>query len=346
MNFDDLSAFVAVARQRSFSRASSQLRVAVSALSKRVQRLELAMGRELLVRHSKGVSLTSAGVVVMERAGELLDRFEHLERDVFTGLETPGGQVRIALPPATSRLLAPLVYERCKQQFPDIAPVIRAGVSDAIHQWLGDDELDLALMYNAEESSSLVIQPLLVEPLYVIAPSHDPVTREPIEYPAAYTLADLAHLPLLLSRRPHSIRVLLDRLCARYGQRMNLVFEVDGIEMLVGMVTAGHGVGIFGYAGLRDELERGELVAIPFNFPLLSWTLSLVTPRRDEVSPAVVVIRDLVLDAINQLIRQDFWKGVRALEALKPAPAAGAESRRKGAGAPSPGPRKLKSRQG
>lgn len=336
MNFDDLSAFMAVARQRSFSRASTELRIAVSALSKRVQRLEHAMGRELLVRHSKGVSLTSAGVVVVERAGELLDRFEHLERDVFTALETPGGQVRMALPPATSRFLAPLVYERCKQQFPDIAPVIRAGASDALHQWLSADELDLALMYNAEESSSLVIQPLLVEPLYVIAPSHHPVTRKRIEYPDAYSLADLSSLPLLLSRRPHSIRVLLDRLCAKYGQRLNLVFEVDGIEMLKGMVTAGHGVGVFGYAGLRDELERGGLVAIPFNFPLLSWTLSLVTPRRDDVSPAVVVIRDLVLDAIRQLIRQDFWKGARPLEALRLPPAAGAPSRRKGAAAPVP----------
>lgn len=342
MNFDDLNAFMAVARQRSFSRASTELRVAVSALSKRVQRLEHAMGRELLVRHSKGVSLTSAGVVVMARAGELLERFDHLERDVFTALETPGGQVRMALPPATSGLLAPRIYERCRQQYPDIAPVIRVGTSDVIHQWLHADELDLALMYNAEESSSLVIQPLLVEPLYIVAPARHPVTRKRIDYPAAYTLADLSSLPLLLSRRPHSIRVLLDRLCARYGQRLNLVFEVDGIEMLKGMIGAGHGVGIFGYAGLRDELERGELVAIPFNFPLLSWTLSLVTPRRDEASPAVVVIRELLLSAINQLIRQDFWKGARALEGLQPAPAA--PPARKRAGAPHPKPTQGKNR--
>lgn len=318
MNFEDLNAFVAVARQRSFSRASTELRVAVSALSKRVQRLEHAMGCELLVRHSKGVALTSAGVVVLERAGGLLDRFDHLERDVYAALETPCGEVRIAMPPATSRFLAPLVYDRCKRQFPELAPVIRTGASDAIHNWLNSDQLDLALMYNAEDSSSLVIQPLLVEPLFVVAPSYHPATGQKIEYPASYSLSDLSLLPLLLSRRPHSIRVLLDRLCAKYGQRLNLIFEVDGIDMLKGMVAAGHGVGIFGYAGLRDELVRGELVAIPFNFPLLSWTLSLVTPRRDEASPAVAVIRNLVLDAINQLIRQDFWKGVRVLEGLQP----------------------------
>lgn len=334
MNFEDLNAFMAVARQRSFTRASSELRVAISALSKRVQRLEHAMGRELLVRHRQGVSLTSAGAVVMARAGELINRIDHLERDIFTALATPGGQVRMALPPATSRMLAPLVYERCRQQYPDIAPVIRVGTSDVIHQWLNADELDLALMYNVEEASSLIIQPLLVEPLYIVGPARHPVTRKRIDYPTAYTLADLASLPLLLNRRPHSIRVLLDRLCAKYGQRMNLVFEVDGIEMLKGMVSAGHGVGIFGYAGLRDELERAELVAIPFNFPLLSWTLSLVTPLRDEASPAVVVIRDLVLGAINQLIRQDFWKGARALEGLQPAPEA--SQKRKVAGTSNP----------
>ena len=318
MIFDDLRAFGVVARRGGFAQAAADLCIAQSALSKRVQRLEHAMGCELLVRHSKGVSLTSAGGVVLERAGELLDRFDHLERDVYAALETPGGEVRIAMPPATSRFLAPLVYDRCKRQFPDLAPVIRTGPSDAIHQWLAADELDLALMYNAEDSSALVIQPLLVEPLFVVAPARDPITGADIEYPASYALSDLSRLPLLLNRRPHSIRVLLDRLCARYAQRLNLVFEVDGIEMLKGMVTAGHGVGIFGAAGLRDELARGELVAIPFSFPLLSWTLCLVTPRRDEVSPAVSVVRNLLLDAIGQLIQQDFWKGVRVLEGLQP----------------------------
>ena len=317
MNFEDLSAFVAVARQLSFSRASTELRVAISALSKRVHRLEQALGQDLLVRHSKGVSLTSAGFVVMERASELLERFDRLERDVFVALASPRGEVHMAMPPATSRFLAPFIYERCKQHFPEITPVIRAGASDEIHQWLGDDGLDLALMYNAEESRSVGILPLLVEPLFIIAPSRHPLSGQPIEHPATYRFSDLAHLPLLLNRRPHSIRVLIDRLSAKYGQRINLVFEVDGIEMLKGMIQAGHGVGIFGYAGLRDEIERGDLIAIPFNFPLLSWTLSLVIPSADNVSPAVMVMRSLMLDAINQLIQHDFWRGARPLEGLQ-----------------------------
>jgi LysR family transcriptional regulator, nitrogen assimilation regulatory protein len=319
VNFEDLNAFVTVARLRSFSKASTKLRIAISSLSKRVQRLEHGIGSSLLVRHSKGVSLTSAGTVVLERAGALLDRFENLEREVFSALQTPSGTVRVGMPPATCRFLAPTVYARCKAEFPLLTPVIRVGTSDAIHNWLVSDELDLAVMYNAEEASNLVTEPLLVEPLFVIGPVHDPATGEKIRYPDAYALKDLPALPLLANRRPHSIRVLLDRLCAKYGMRLNIVCEVDGVDMMKGMISDGHGVGIFGYAGLRDELQRGEFVAIPFAFPLLTWTLCMVTPKRDHASAAVGVARRVILERIATLMKQGFWRDARTLPALESA---------------------------
>ena len=52
MNFEDLNAFVIVAKLRSFSKAAVQLRIAQSSLSKRVQRLEHKFGVELLKRHA------------------------------------------------------------------------------------------------------------------------------------------------------------------------------------------------------------------------------------------------------------------------------------------------------
>ena len=61
MLFEDLQAFVAVARQGSFSQAAAECGIATSALSKRVQRLEHRVGAALFERRARGVVLTLAG---------------------------------------------------------------------------------------------------------------------------------------------------------------------------------------------------------------------------------------------------------------------------------------------
>ncbi len=72
MDVRDLTAFAALARQQSFARAALQLRVAQSALSRRVQRLERVLGLPLFERHLRGVRLTEAGTLRLERAEKVV----------------------------------------------------------------------------------------------------------------------------------------------------------------------------------------------------------------------------------------------------------------------------------
>ena len=129
MIFEDLSAFVAVAKLRSFSKAAAQLRIAQSSLSKRVQRLEHKFGVDLLTRHGRGVALTEAGAILIRRGERLIEELEAVERDVCSQMAVPTGEVRIALPPATGHFLAPLIIEQCKSNFPMIRPLIREGTA-------------------------------------------------------------------------------------------------------------------------------------------------------------------------------------------------------------------------
>jgi DNA-binding transcriptional LysR family regulator len=96
MNFEDLSAFVVVAKLRSFSKAAVQLRIAQSSLSKRVQRLEHRFGVDLLKRLGRGVALTEAGAILAHRAEHLIEELDAVEREVCAQMSVPTG--RSALP--------------------------------------------------------------------------------------------------------------------------------------------------------------------------------------------------------------------------------------------------------
>lgn len=309
MLLEDLQAFIAVAHTRSVSKAAQRLRIAQSSLSKRVQRLEADLGADLFLRHGRGVTLTEPGAILLARAEKLVRDIQGIESDVRSVTSEPVGPVRIAMPPVTAPVLAPLVFQECQAHYPRIAMHLRETTSDNIHEWLLSGEVDLALQYNPEESADFVVQPLLSEPLFLIAP---PASSD---YPDLCGVDDLAHLPLILPRSPHSIRVLVERLCAGHGLRPDVRSESDSIRTTKGIVEIGLGCTIFSKGPLSEEIAQGRLRAIPFRSPLMSWTLCLVHPRRDHLSLAMRAVERIITQQVGGLLQLGFWPDGRDLRA-------------------------------
>src|SRR6478672_867675 len=92
---NDLLAFMAVARERSFTRAAAQLGISQSALSHTIRRLEEGLGVRLLARTTRSVSPTEAGEQLMRNLGPYFEGIDH-ELDAITQLRgKPGGTLRI-----------------------------------------------------------------------------------------------------------------------------------------------------------------------------------------------------------------------------------------------------------
>ena len=95
-NIDDLQAFLAVARDRSFTRAAGKLGVTPSALSHAVKGLEARLGLRLLSRTTRSVSPTEAGERLLKSIGP---HFEQIEAEVAALSELrdrPAGTIRIS----------------------------------------------------------------------------------------------------------------------------------------------------------------------------------------------------------------------------------------------------------
>src|SRR6201992_3120190 len=105
-----LSAFIAIARTKSFRRAATDQHVSVSSLSQRLRELEERLGVRLMNRTTRSVALTEAGELLLARVGPaMLDVNGAL--DEVRGLRgVPSGRLRInAPPPAIDLALAPMV---------------------------------------------------------------------------------------------------------------------------------------------------------------------------------------------------------------------------------------------
>src|SRR5688572_11922206 len=133
-NLNDLTAFVAVARERSFTRAAAKLGVSTSALSHTMRGLEERLGLRLLTRTTRSVSATEAGERLLRTVGSRLDEIDAELAALSELREKPAGTIRITTSEhAAEAILWPAV-SKLLRVYPDIHVeiIIDYGLTDIV----------------------------------------------------------------------------------------------------------------------------------------------------------------------------------------------------------------------
>ena len=181
---------------------------------------------------------------------------------------------------------------------------MREGFSGSIHEWLSEGRIDVALLYDPEQTPAVDVLPLLREPLlFAGAPKQmKAFGKGPVK------ASVLTELPLILPSRSHSLRRIIDRQAQNFGKPLTLKNQVDGTLTILGVVQAGIGYTVFAYAGLHEAIKAKILIALPFD-PPLHWTFCLVTRRDARDLPAVRFVRDTVVSEVHRLVEGGLWQG-------------------------------------
>jgi DNA-binding transcriptional LysR family regulator len=133
-NLNDLAAFVAVARERSFTRAAAQLGVSPSALSHTIRGLEERLGIQLLARTTRSVTPTEAGERLLRTVGPRLEEIE-VEMAAMTELrDKPAGTVRLTATEYAAEMIILPKLARLLPDYPDISVeiIIDYGLTDIV----------------------------------------------------------------------------------------------------------------------------------------------------------------------------------------------------------------------
>ena len=143
--FAELQALVALAETGSMERAANDLYLTPSALTRRIQRLELELGVVLLDRHFKPPKLTRAGFEVLEKSRAILTSLSDLKTST-SGTAIPVGPFRLGLSHALARPEISDVIIKLGKQFPLLQPSIGNDISCQLLARLRVGELDGALV--------------------------------------------------------------------------------------------------------------------------------------------------------------------------------------------------------
>lgn len=270
-----LQIFAEVARSRSFVRAAWQLSVSKATVTKHVAWLENTVGSQLLNRNSKQVSLTEAGLRVLEGAQDLLERYERLEADVRDSVNLPRGSIRVGTPPAFGIHHLMPVVSRFNERYPDIEVSV---VLDDGRMDLLSEGLDLSIRIAPQlEDAAYIAYPLMKAPQVLVASS-------------AY-LARAGHPRSVEDLQRHNCLVHTIKSAAgvwRFNGDPPLEVRVRGMvrsnigEALKKAALLGAGIAVHPYYMVSEELRSGALeVVLPQHTPQELDIYAVFSTRRN-----------------------------------------------------------------
>lgn len=158
-----LQYFVAVARERNFTRAAERLHIAQPALSRQVKQLEQELGVELLHRTTHEFQLTPAGRFLLERGPALLSAADELWRDVRGYGSGERGGVTVAYGASASYETAPRLLRVLTERHPGIAMTTAVKSVAEILSGLRDGSVDIGLVRCPPKGAGIDAQPVRME---------------------------------------------------------------------------------------------------------------------------------------------------------------------------------------
>ncbi len=293
--------FVCVAEEKSMTKAAGRLRVAQPALSRQIAGLEGDLGVPLFVRMPRGVELTEAGEILLERAYGVFSQLARAYRDVTTHSASPKGIVVVGMPPTPGEFILPPLLARTRRDYPEIELRLVEGFSRELEKALITGEIALAVMHDPPDRSDIHVRELLREQLHLIGP---PAALDKEDY----TLSEAAVFPLIMPPRPNYLRVLADRAADERGIELNVIQRVDGVWHIKALLRAGHGFSLLTFGGALTEIRQGTLAARPVRDPVIEWRLCVAARQDQRRKIAVSVVEDAIFEIVTDLSARGVWK--------------------------------------
>jgi DNA-binding transcriptional LysR family regulator len=269
--FDFVSVRLAVlcAQTGNLTAAARECHLVLPAASRRIKDLEVAIGFQLFERHSRGLTVTSAGRVVMRRGLALLQEMEALSRELN---DLQQGVVRhiqlFAGTAAISQFLPPLI-SKYSEEHPEIQVDLEERVSEQVVLALRERRADIGVFVEGTNAEGLDAKVFRFDELVLIFPQGHPLTgKKPIAF--ADTLDEQ-----WISLNPGAA-LLQQQLSAAMsvGKRLKLRMQVNSFDAVSHMVSSGLGIALLpkasaipilkgmnlGWRPLQDEWAKRRLM--------------------------------------------------------------------------------------
>jgi DNA-binding transcriptional LysR family regulator len=280
MELNQLETFLAVAEERSFSRAAVRLHRTQPAVSQVIRKLEASVGEMLFDRAARDGSLTAAGVLLRDYALRLvaLRREASSALDELKSLER--GRLQLAANEYTCMYLLRAIH-RYRREFPHVSVTVHRMLASRIPEEMNLRAFELGVIsYRPDPEQFRSIAVYADTLAFIVSPQH------PLAGTERVSINDLGEENFIAHNVTSPLRQKVIEAFQRYRTPLNMGIELPTIEAIKRFVAMGNGVALVPHLTVARELEIGELVRVPVDELEMRRVLRLVYRRRGTLSYA------------------------------------------------------------
>jgi DNA-binding transcriptional LysR family regulator len=254
LSFTQLTAFAAVAKTRSITKAAQALRVSQPSISKHLKNLESHYRVKFFERDGGAMELTEDGRLFQQRVSAILSQLQELEREFSrTAASVTSEPLKVAGSYAASALLLPSVLADFQKAHPEVRIILRTGSTNNVKAMLLNSEVEIALLNEKPANPQLAGEIFREEKLVVFtAPNH------PLAKKKKLTLSDLNNVLLVATGgkgRLSTTEKILKR-SADNSVRARIGIRCATPEAVKAMVSKRIGVGILFEDSVMPDIRK------------------------------------------------------------------------------------------
>lgn len=252
-----LRVIVSVAECGSISAGSDRLQLAVAAASTRISLLESDLGVRIFERSPRGVELTSAGRLLVQRGRELLADADQLVGDLSDWSLGLAGHVRMLANASALLEVLPMRLEAFARSHPGIRVDVEERMSPEIAAAVLDGRADVGVVDVPTSSQGIEFMPFFHDTLALVVPeAHALAGRD------AVRLGDLMQQSFVVVAGPNAVSTRLFNAAAALGQAIQVRLQMRSFDAACRMVAAGLGVAVLPREAIVPQLKHLGLRAV------------------------------------------------------------------------------------
>ena len=254
-----LQYFLAIAEEQSITKAAEYLHISQPTLSKQMMDLEESLGKQLLIRGRKRVTLTEEGTFLRSRAQEIISLMDKTESAFRENEQSITGDVYIGCGEHRSTFSIMQIIRTIQEEYPDIQFHFFSSNADVITERLDKGLLDMGFLLEPEISPRYDYQKLKLHETWGILMRKD----SPLACEEEITFSELADLPLIMPSQTSN----RNRLTTFFADEMAEPHIVSTYNLI-------YNAGLMVEAGMGYALCIDELINITSDHPLTFRPLS------------------------------------------------------------------------
>lgn len=288
-----LRAFIAVARQGSFTKAATAVRVSQPTLTMSVQALEESISLRLFDRDTRNVKLTEAGRQFLAIAERLVAEFD----DAIEGARQKGaivsGRVAVAcLASVASSVLGPIL-RKFAAAHPGIVIRLLDGADRSIVERVYDRQADFGIGSRPIESAEIQFEALIKDLYYAVLPKgHRLASQKNV------ALQQLEASPFVAFKSGTGLRQILDAALSKVDCRINIACEVEQLTTVKALVEIGLGISAVPSFCI-PAIQAENIVTRLIVDPNVEREIGIITRQGPSLPPAAERLRRMIRSGIR-----------------------------------------------